>query len=151
MIEKQKVRHSYGISEKQFSNYVKKIRDKKGSNPAGELYELLERRLDNVVYRLGLAPSRAFARQLVSHGHITVNGTKVTVPSYSARVGDVVAVREGSKKIGPFKELAERLEAHPTPSWLAVEPKKGRASIKGKPEGGEMTLSLNSVLEFYSR
>ncbi|MBX4215913.1 30S ribosomal protein S4 [Candidatus Parcubacteria bacterium] len=152
MMEKQKVRHSYGISETQFSNYVKKVRDKKGPNPVSELYELLEQRLDNVVYRLNLAPSRAFARQLVSHGHITVNGTKVTVPSYSVRVGDIVAVRAGSKKIAPFKELAEKLEASQVPAWLTVEPKEARAKVAGKPQGADLVAaSLLSVLEFYSR
>ena len=151
LTEKQKVRHTYGVSEKQFSNYVKNVRAKKGRNSSEALYDLLERRLDNVVYRLGLVSSRALARQLVSHGHITVNGRKVTIPSYSVAVGDKVSVRNGSKTISPFKDLKDRLGKHPIPSWLKVNPEGAVAEVQGKPKDSNPVFNLNSVIEFYSR
>ncbi|MDP3958030.1 MAG: 30S ribosomal protein S4 [bacterium] len=150
LAEKQKVRHSYGISEKQFANYVKYVREKKGANPTEALYEALETRLDNVAYRLGLAASRALARQLVSHGHITVNGRKVTIPSYRVKKGDAIAVREGSKGIGPFKDLRERLEKYSYPNWLKVSA-EGVAEVQGAPKDTDRAYNLNSVIEFYSR
>ena len=149
--EKQKIRNTYGVGEKQFSNYVKEVRAKKGTIPTQMLYEVLERRLDNVVYRLGLATSRPLARQLVSHGHITVNGRKVTVPSYSVDVGDKVAVREGSKNIGPFKGLNDKLSKHTSPNWLKWNGEAVEAVIQGKPQDNDMVFNLNSVIEFYSR
>src|SRR5262245_39416473 len=93
LIEKQRVRFSYGVSEKQFANYVERAfaAAKKGQTPSDRLFDLLEHRLDNVVYRLGFAHTRRFARQLVSHGHITVNGRKVTVPSLAVSQGDVIS------------------------------------------------------------
>lgn len=150
LAEKQKVRHSYGVSEKQFSNYVKYVREKKGASPTEALFEVLETRLDNVVYRLGFAGSRALARQLVSHGHIVVNGRKVTIPSYQVKEGDKVAIREGSKAIGPFKGLKERLEKHPFPNWLKAGA-DGTAEVQGKPKDVDRAYNLNSVIEFYSR
>ncbi len=151
LIEKQKVRNTYGVSEKQFSNYVKNVQAKKRVSPSEALYDALERRLDNVVYRLGLASTRALARQMVSHGHITVNTRKVTIPSYSLAVGDKISVREGSKTIVPFKDLKERLEKHPIPSWLKVNPEEATAEVEGKPKGGDLVFNWNSVIEFYSR
>ena len=93
LLEKQKVRFSYGVSEKQFYNYVKKALVVKKGAPTEKLSESLERRLDNVVYRLGLANSRALARQMVAHGHFVVKGKRVTVPSYNTSVGDVISIR----------------------------------------------------------
>lgn len=153
LIEKQKVRKSYGISEKQFSNYVKNVRAKKGSLPSTLLYEVLERRLDNVIYRMGLASSRALSRQLVSHGHIIVNGKKVTVPSYSVTIGDTVAIRAGSLGIVPFKDLKDKIESQSIPPWITVnlDESGAQAKITGNPAVGGITFNLNSVIEFYSR
>lgn len=151
LIEKQKVRFSYGISERQLANYVKKATATKGVVVTDKLYELLEKRLDNVVYRLGFAPTRRFARQLVSHGHFTVNGTKVTVPSLEVRVGDVIAVREGSRKSTVFADFAKKVENHAWPNWLKLTPEALSAEVKDKPKNEEQFLQLGTVLEFYSR
>ncbi|MEK7662460.1 MAG: 30S ribosomal protein S4 [Patescibacteria group bacterium] len=151
LIEKQKVRNSYGVGEKQFSNYVKSAKEKKSASPTETLYDSLERRVDNVVFRLGLASSRPLARQLVSHGHIMVNGRKVTIPSYSVKTGDKVWIREGSRSIGPFKDLEKKLESHKTPSWIKFDVSKKEAEIVGKPENADLIFNLNSVVEFYSR
>lgn len=151
LMEKQKVRKSYGVSEKQFSNYVKSARAKKGSMSSTLLYEILERRLDNVVYRMGIAGSRSSARQMVSHGHITVNDKKVTVPSYSVVIGDVVAIREGSLGIGPFKNLKEKIDRQTSPAWINISSGGNKAKIVGKPATGDLAFNFNSVIEFYSR
>lgn len=151
LIEKQKVRFSYGISERQLSNYVEKASATKGVTVTDKLFELLETRLDNVVYRLGIANTRRFARQLVSHGHITVNGTKVTVPSYTVRAGDNIAIREGSRKSVIFSEMKKKAEGYTVPQWLKFSPESLQAEVIGKPKNDEQFLQLDTVLEFYSR
>ena len=151
LLEKQKVRFSYGISERQLSNYVKKATLAKGGNTAEKFYENLEKRLDNAVYRMGIAPSRRSARQMVSHGHFTVNGTKVTVPSYQVREGDVLKIREGSKGKKIFAGLSERLKDYNSPAWLSFDSGLGEGKILAKPQFIETFLDLNAVLEFYSR
>jgi len=154
LIEKQKIRYTYGVSEKQFSNYVTKSRTKKNeAGPAGSLYLSLESRLDNAVFRTGMVPSRAFARQLVSHGHILVNGKKVTIPSYQVKTGEVITIREGSKSSKIFQELDEKLKDHASPTWIVFDPKKLEAKILGAPvyKEGETGLAFRTVLEFYSR
>jgi small subunit ribosomal protein S4 len=151
LIEKQKVRFSYGISERQLGNYVDKATAIKGMPVTDKLYELLETRLDNVVYRLGYASTRRFARQLVSHGHFTVNGTKVTIPSLTVRVGDVVAVREGSRKSVVFADIKKKTETVAWPNWLKFSPESLSAEVVGKPKNDEQFLQLETVLEFYSR
>ena len=153
LIEKQKARYTYGVTEKQFSSYVKKARAIKGGNPVAELYSMLERRLDNTVYRLGLAKSRALARQMVSHGHITLNGRKLTIPSAVVSKGDVVAVRAGSKEKVLFKDLAEKTETLTTPNWLTFDIDKKEGVVKTIPTYGEGETNLNfgTILEFYSR
>lgn len=151
LIEKQKVRFSYGISEKQLRNYVDKATNTKGMSVTDKLSELLETRLDNVVYRLGIAPTRRMARQLVSHGHITVGGTKVTVPSFTVRVGDIIAVREGSQGSAAFADMKKKLETHTTPAWLKFSVENLQAEVVAKPKNDEQFLQLDTVLEFYSR
>lgn len=153
LLEKQKARFSYGINEKQFSNYVKKARLIKSGNPSTELFKELEMRLDNVVFRLGLASSRLTARQLVSHGHIRVNGRKSTIPSAQVKRGDIVSIRPGSREIGPFRNLAERLKDYTTPEWLSYDLEKNEGYIKGEPifGHGEASLNFGAILEYYSR
>jgi len=153
LIEKQKVKYTYGVSEKQFSNYVKKTHDMKNDIPAANLYRALESRLDNVVFRMGFMNSRAFSRQAVSHGHITVNGRKVTIPSYQIRVGEVIGIRLGSKENGIFRELTEKMKNYTPPNWLTVDLLKNEATINGLPSYKEKEPNLNfeSILEFYSR
>ncbi len=151
LIEKQKVRFSYGISERQLGNYVEKAGTVKGMPVTDKLYELLETRLDNVVYRLGFAPTRRMARQMVSHGHFTVGGTKLTIPSYEVRVGDQIAVREGSRKSTMFADMKKKLESYQWPNWLKFSPESLQAEVTAKPKNDEQFLQLETVLEFYSR
>ncbi len=151
LIEKQRIRFSYGLSERQFSNYVKAAVTKKASSAASTLFENLETRLDNTLYRLGIAHTRPLARQLVSHGHFTVNGVRVTVPSYHVRQGDIIRIREGSKNSVLFNDLGKRLKTYSTPSWLTFNPDTLEGTVIGAPKQEAGLLNLTSVLEFYSR
>lgn len=150
-IEKQKVRFSYGVTESQLSKYVEKASQVKGSGTVEKFYENLEFRLDNAVYRMGLAPSRRAARQMVSHGHFVVNAHKVTIPSYELKAGDVVKVREGSKVKKVFQGLEEKMKNYTAPGWLSFDLSKMEGKILAKPKNIETFLNLNAVLEFYSR
>ena len=150
-IEKQKVRFMYGISEKQFQNYINEAVSHKGTIATEQLFELLENRLDNVTYRLGLAHTRRLSRQMVSHGHVTINGKKTTVASTRVKVGDIIAVREGSKKSPLFADMVKKLKEYKLPNWLSFDAEKLSGSIAGKPKNIEAFLDLNTVLEFYSR
>lgn len=151
LIEKQKIRFSYGISEKQLSNYVKKASQVKGAGTSEKFYEVLETRLDNIIYRMGLGGSRRATRQMVSHGHFIVNNHKVTVPSYEIKVGDVIKVREGSKGKKIFADLATRLKDYTAPSWVSFDQNTMEGKIVSKPQNTETFFDLNAVLEFYSR
>lgn len=151
LLEKQKTRFSYGISERQLSNYVKKVSHIKGAGTALKLYENLESRLDNVIYRMGLGASRRASRQMVSHGHFIVNNHRVTIPSCELKIGDVVKVREGSKSKKIFQNLAEKLKDHKPPAWVIFDLNTMEGKILAKPENTETFLDLNAVLEFYSR
>lgn len=152
LLEKQKLRLTYGLSEKQFSSYVKAALENR-TNPAGTLFGLLESRLDSVVFRMGLAQTRRAARQLVSHGHVTVNGRRITIPSYRTRVDDVIAVREGSRTAGPFTTLAERLTEYRSPSWVVFDPAAMSGSLKTMPalSAGESAADIEAVFEYYTR
>lgn len=150
-LEKQKVRMSYGITERQLSNYVQKASHVKGAGTAEKFFEDLESRLDNVVYRMGLAASRRAARQMVSHGHFLVNGTRVTVPSYAVKQGDTIGVREGSKSSKLFTGLEEKFKEYSFPSWLTFDPARHEGKMTAKPANTDTFFDLNAVLEFYSR
>jgi small subunit ribosomal protein S4 len=151
--EKQKIRNVYGVSEKQFYRYVKESTEAKDGNPVDNLYQRLERRLDNVVYRLGLAQSRVQARQMVAHGHFVIGKNKLTIPSYQVRNDDVIVVRTGSQKSPLFTSAAEKLKDHGQPNWITVDPVKLTATIQGTPkyDKGELGFNFQSVIEFYSR
>jgi small subunit ribosomal protein S4 len=153
LIEKQRVRFTYLLSEKQFSNYVKEAIDKGGTAPAAYLYMLLERRLDNVILRAGFAPTRFAARQIASHGHMTVNGTRTTIPSVRVKEDDVIAIREGSKDKGMFVNIDETISEQTIPSWLSVNGKTHEISIKSMPTyaPSELAFDLDHVLQFYKR
>src|ERR1035437_1512412 len=151
LIEKQKIRFSYGISERQLSNYVKKASSVKGAGTAEKLYESLENRLDNAVYRMGLGASRRATRQMVSHGHFIVNNHRVTIPSYELKLGDVIKIREGSKAKKIFDNLAGRLKDYNGPKWIVFDLNNLEGRILEKPKNTESFLDLNAVLEFYSR
>ena len=152
MIEKQKARYSYGITSKQFTKYVKQAIEKKGSS-AEILIRTLEGRLDNVALRSGFAPTRQAARQMTSHGHLMVNGTIVTIPSYQVKVGDVVSIREGSKKKALFATLDEKLKTVKIPAWLKLNFDKKEVTVDGLPQApqSELLFNVGTVLEFFSR
>lgn len=152
-IEKQKIRFTYGVREKQFSNYINLAMNSSGKNmkPADLLAQLLEQRLDNVIYRLGLASTRALARQIVSHGHIVVNGKRLTVPSYRVEKGDTIAIREGSKNRVLFADIATKLKSFKTVDWLKWSPDFSSATVIELPKETDPFLNCQSVIEFYSR
>ncbi|MEX1028097.1 MAG: 30S ribosomal protein S4 [Candidatus Paceibacterota bacterium] len=150
--EKQKARYSYLVPEKQFGNYVKAAMSGTGT-PADNLYERLEMRLDNVAHRLGLAPTKSAARQLVSHGHILVNGRKNNIASHYVSVGDTITVREQSKNTKLFETIKERLENYNPPSWLSFDENALAGKVEGKPQrkDADLLFDIQSILEFYSR
>jgi small subunit ribosomal protein S4 len=151
--EKQKVKRLYGLLEKQFSNLMKEATRKEGQS--GEvLLELLERRIDNAVYRAGYATSRRAARQLVTHGHFMLNGRRVDIPSIRMRPGDELVVREKSQSTEYFKKLDEVSPAPSTiPAWLKVNRKKQALSITGSPvrDDAEPEINEQLIVEYYSR
>jgi len=151
LIEKQRVRFTYGISERQLANYVKEAYVT--PDPSGKLHLLLEMRLDSVVYRADLAPTRRAARQMVSHGHILVNGKRTTTPSHRVKKGDVLTVREGSKASPLFAGQAEKEEGRSIPQWLTVDISALKVDVAGEPmfSPAETTLDYSTVFEFYSR
>lgn len=153
LLEKQRVRYTYGLSERQLSNYAHTAFEQ--ANPSEALHKELELRADNAVYRAGLATTRRAARQIVSHGHITVNGRRITTPSYRVKKGDILAVREGSRTSPLFASLAEKAkegEVRTTP-WIALDTDLLRAEVTAEPSytPGETGLDYATVFEFYSR
>ncbi len=153
MLEKQKVRITYGLPERQFRNYVRKALEAHSTQPSDRLHELLELRLDNVVWRLGLAKTRRGARQMVAHGHVMVRGKKMRVPSHTLSVGDEIAVRDGSKEHGMLVGFEERFNESPLPSWLSWNPKSMTGSVKERPTSASADPAgdLVAVLSFYTR
>lgn len=150
--EKQKLRRMYGVLEKQFRNYYKKAASQKGAT--GEnLLRLLETRLDNVVYRMGFAATRAEARQLVSHKGIEVNTRSVNIPSYQVQAGDVVSVREKARKQGRIQAAMDIATQVGLPEWVEVEEKKFTGTLKAIPDRQEILPDINEnlVVELYSK
>lgn len=150
--EKQKLRRTYGVLERQFARYFKKAEQKRGVT--GEnLLQILELRLDNVVYRLGFASSRPEARQLVRHGHFTVNGRKVNIPSYEVKLNDIIAVKEGSKASDKFKMLAEALSGREPVAWLELDKDNlvGRVIALPKREDIDVPVEESRIVELYSK
>src|SRR5579859_3698147 len=148
--EKQKVKRLYGLLEKQFSNLMKEASRKQGQS-GQVLLQLLEQRLDNAVYRAGFAPSRRAARQLVTHGHFTLNGVRVDIPSIRVKVGDELAIREHSKATEYFKKLDDVSPApSTTPDWLKVDRKKVSLKITGAPtrEDAEPDINEQLIVEY---
>jgi small subunit ribosomal protein S4 len=150
--EKQKVKRLYGILENQFRNTFKEADRQKGIT--GEiLLSLLERRLDNTVYRLGFANSRNEARQLVKHNHFLVNQTKVNIPSYLVKPGDVIQLREKSKKVVRILEALEGVARRGVPQWLELDKEQLKGNVKGLPTRGDVTLPIQEklIVELYSK
>ena len=154
LLEKQKARFTYGISERQFFRYVKEAMERKGSDSSRDLVSRLEARLDNVAYRAGYAATRRQARQLAAHGHLTINGRRVTTPSYKVEKGDVVAIREGSRTSPFFATVAEKALERVLPNWL----KQNEADVysviaTASPELAQTELQFDPavIIQFYSR
>lgn len=153
LMEKQKARLTYGVGEKQFKKYVEEVLTVKGANINESLIQKLERRLDNVIYRLGFAKTRQAARQFVSHGHIDVNGKRITIPSYTVSVGEVISIRERSKGNAIFKDISENLKNQKVPSWLALNVEKKEAKVQGLPKipSNEIAFDVSAIFQYYSR
>ena len=149
---KQRARRVYGVLERQFRRYYEVANQRRGLTGLN-LLQLLESRLDNVVYRLGFAANRAQARVMVTHGHFTVNGRRTDVPSMLLKEGDVIAVRDGSRSLTYFKELGDLADARTSPSWLNRDTKQLSGSIQRLPERAEIDGFLNEqlIVEYYSR
>ncbi|MFA6226996.1 MAG: 30S ribosomal protein S4 [Candidatus Paceibacterota bacterium] len=153
LIEKQKARFTYGIGERQFKNYVKNAGSQKATNINEALVQSLEKRLDNVVYRLGFAKTRQASRQMVNHGHIDVNGKRHSIPSFQVKIGDVITIRESSKAKPIFKDLNEKLKEARVPSWLALDVIKKEAKVQGAPKinPAEFSFDISAIFQYYSR
>jgi small subunit ribosomal protein S4 len=150
--EKQKVRRIYGVFERQFRRYFQEAQRQKGLTGVN-LLVLLESRLDNVIYRLGFADSRPQARQLVSHGHFELNGRKTNIPSCLVSEGDIITVRESSKKTSYFKEVAKSLDEGRVPGWLSLNATELSGRVVSIPTREHIDVTLNEqlIVEYYSR
>lgn len=150
--EKQKAKIMYGLLERQFRKYFEEVRRRTG-NTGEMLLQNLECRLDNVIYRLGLAATRAQGRQLVSHGHILVNGRRVNIPSYRLAVGDLVTLRLTSRQKTYFSGVAKSIENHQPPAWLELDKTKLEGKVLSRPSVTDLERQLQPqlIVEFYSR
>ena len=150
--EKQKARQTYGVLERQFRRYFQEARRRPGVT-GQYLLQLLERRLDNVVFRLGFAESRSQARQWVRHGHFQVNGRKVNIPSYSVRPSDVVSWKQAATKKEFYEAAVEGLPRRPVPGWLGLDPSAMNGQVLNLPEAGDINTTIDTrlIVEHYSR
>jgi len=155
LIEKQRVRFAYGVSEKQLRKYIEEANRVAvlGVDPKVRMIEQLEMRLDNIVYKLGLAPTRRAARQLVSHGHIMVNGVRTTIPSRAMYEGDVISVRKRTQALPVMDKIKKGVEEATAPTWTVFDLKKfeGKVTARPTPENTEMPGMVAAILEYYSR
>ena len=153
--EKQKLKNWYNLKERQFRKYVKEALEKRAKveDASTLLIKSLESRLDNVIFRLGITPSRSQARQLISHGHFLVNGKIVNIPSYLVKKGDKIAIKESSGKKIIFQSLPVLLKKYKTPSWLELNVEKLEGKVTGKPslEEAAPPVEISAVFEYYSR
>lgn len=152
LLEKQRVRFTYGLSERQLSNYAEVAFATK--DPSSSLHRALELRVDSAMYRAGFAPTRRAARQAASHGHITVNGRRITSPSYALKKGDVLGIREGVRKSPLYAGLAEKnTDGRSIPQWIEADMNLLTAKIVGEPQFSPLETALDypTVFEFYSR
>jgi len=151
--EKQKTKRYYGVMERQFANYFEMATKVKGLTTGEALLQILERRLDNVVYRLGFAMSRAEAKQLVNHGHFTVNGKKVNIPSYLVKEGDIVAMTDKSKDSDKIKGVLEANSAKPVVKWIEKDSENVKGKIVALPtvEDIDLPIEVHLIVELYSK
>lgn len=150
LMEKQKCKVSYGITERTLRQIFNKAQKKSGSTSV-HIIEALESRLDNVVFRMGFAPSRSAARQAIGHGHVTVNGKRVISPGFEVNKNQVVSLRKESQEHGNFKNIKESLKKLDQPEWLQVDPEKLEGKIIGTPAGMEPPFEVGSVVESFSK
>lgn len=152
--EKQKVKFSYGVTERQLRNIfktaLKKVRSQ-GVSEAVSVIDILERRLDNVIMRLGLTEGRSLARQMVSHGHFLVNGKGVKTPSYTVRTGDRISIRPRSQNMSYFSEVRDKIKKYETPAWLQLDKEKLEGEVKSRPEAVEVPFNISLIVDFYSK
>lgn len=153
LLEKQKVRYTYLINERQLKRYISNVLLKRGVKQDEKLFEILETRLNSIAYRLGLGPTRLAVRQLVNHGHILLNGKRVNIPSCQVKTGDRVGIRPASLKKGAFLSLEERLKDWKTPNWLKFDDTKKEGIVVSMPKAdrAEGPGDLTMVLEYYKR
>lgn len=152
LLEKQKIRYSYGLTEKQLQKCFDEAKQKKGVT--GDLLLMaLEKRFDNMIFRSGFAGSRTIARQLVNHGHFLVNNKKVTIPSYSVKIGDIITIKPKSRSIMLFSELINKLKKYEAPAWLTVNKKDLDIVIKAEPTNNDLpkNFNMNTIIAYYSR
>ena len=152
LLEKQKIKFTYGISEKQLKKCFNEANKRKGMT-GNLMLSILERRFDNAIYRSGFTSSRNIARQLVSHGHFLINNKKITIPSYQVEIGDVVSIRVKSRPKQIFFDLINKLKKHEAPSWIEIDKKNLEIKISGKPENNDLpkNFNTNSIIAFYSK
>jgi small subunit ribosomal protein S4 len=151
--EKQKLRLSYGLRERQFKNYIMSAIEQKAMKTGEAIFNFLESRLDNAVFRMGFVSTRSAARQMVSHGHIVVNGKRISIPSYQVRNGDVIGIRQNSVQKKLFMDLPLVLKKYEAPAWMQLDKEKKTAHIVGRPATPELEkgYNVNAIIEFYSR
>lgn len=152
LLEKQKIRFTYGLTERQLQKYFNEAKRKKGIT-GNLLLGALEKRLDNAIYRSGLAASRTIARQLVNHGHFLVNNKKVNIPSYSVKTGEIIAIKPKSRSKAMFFDLANKLKKHEAPAWLTIDKKTFEIKIKSDPKIDDLpkNFNMNVVTAYYSK
>lgn len=153
LLEKQKARFTYGLTESQFSRYVHEAMEKKGTETTSTLMTRLESRLDNVMFRSGIVKTRRAARQLVSHGHVVVNGRRMTIPSHAVQTGDVIGVRPESRSSALFANRAEQMAEQKTPHWMQMEQDGLSFKITQAPSVAETESPFSPavIIQFYSR
>ena len=150
ILEKQRIKVNYGLNETQMRRIFKKALKKKSAT--GEtMIENLERRLDNVIFRLGLSPSRITAKQYINHGHFLVNNRKVSIPSYGIKTGDIVSIKPRSKSLLIFKELPTIIKKYNPPDWLELDSEKLEGRIKSLPQNIEIPFDIDLVVDYYSK
>ncbi len=152
LLEKQKIKFTYGLTESQLQKYFNEAKQKKGI--IGDLLlGALEKRLDNATYRSGLAASRVIGRQLVNHGHFLVNNKKVTIPSYSVKTGDIITIKPKSRSKAMFFDLTSKLKKHEAPAWLTVNKNDLEITVKAEPQNDDLpkNFNLNAVTAYYSK
>jgi small subunit ribosomal protein S4 len=152
-LEKQRVRFTYGITAKQIGNYARKAIENKKADPLQALFSSLEKRVDNIILRSGIAKTRYQAKQIVSHGHVLVNNIRTNIPSCETKIGDVISIKAGSKTKTLFNDLGQKMKEANSPSWLEIDSEKQTVTVRGVPEyrQGDQSFDLALVLQFFKR